>query len=311
MSNYYLSRAQPRDTAKYYLSRAQTRALSSEYPVGDPTGGAAYGEKNDPVTAIVGGTIVSSLLSSESSSDAAQSAADTSRQASDASVAEQRRQYDLSRADQQPFLTAGTGAVNRLAAGVGYGGEFGAATPFDFQYSADPGAAFRMSEGMKALDRSAAARGGLLSGATLKGAQRFGQDLGSQEYGNAFNRYVTRFNANTGERNQLYNRLAGVAGTGQTTAGQLASQGANMAGNVGNAYMTSAANQGNAMMAAAGQRQSAFGGAANMLGRMYGPQRGTDPYGGGGGFDSYGGGAYVSPASSGYYASTGDPYGMI
>lgn len=246
--------------------------------------------------------IGSALFSADSSSNAAQSAADTSRQASDASVAEQRRQYDLSRADQQPFLTAGTGAINRLAAGVGYGGEFGAATPFDFQYSEDPGAAFRMSEGMKALDRSAAARGGLLSGATLKGAQRFGQDLGSQEYGNAFNRYVTRFNANTGERNQLYNRLAGVAGTGQTTAGQLASQGSNMVGNVGNIMTGSAANQGNAMMAAAGQRQSAFGGAANALGRMYGPQRGTDPYGGGG---------YVSPASDAYYASTGNPYGMI
>ena len=216
--------------------------------------------------------IGSALFSADSSSNAAQSAADTSRQASDASVAEQRRQYDLSRADQQPFLTAGTGAVNRLAAGVGYGGEFGAAMPFDFQYSEDPGAGFRMAEGVKALDRSAAARGGLLSGATLKGVQRYGQDLGSQEYGNAFNRYVTRFNANTGERNQLYNRLAGVAGTGQTTAGQLASQGANMAGNVGNIMMGSAANTGNAAMAAAGARNSAYGGAANMLGRIYGPQ---------------------------------------
>ena len=49
----------------------------------------------------------------------------------------------------------------------------------DFQ--ADPGYAFRLSEGMKALDRTAAARGGLLSGATLNGAQRYGSDLASQE----------------------------------------------------------------------------------------------------------------------------------
>jgi hypothetical protein len=268
--------------SKYYFSRAQTRAWSSDYPIGDPTGGAAYGEKNDPVTAIIGGTIVSSLLSSESSSDAAETAAGASRQASDASVGEQRRQYDLSRADQQPFLTAGTGAVNQLATDLRPGGRFASATPFNFQYSEDPGYGFRMSEGIKALDRSAASRGGLLSGATMKGAQRYGQDLASQEYNNAFNRYVTGFNANTGERNQLYNRLAGVAGTGQTTAGQLASQGANMASNVGNAYMSSAANTGNAAMAAAGQRQSAFGGAANVLGRMYGPQRGqplNDIYG--------------------------------
>jgi hypothetical protein len=147
--------------------------------------------------------------------------------------------------------------------------------PFDFQYdqNTDPGYGFRFAEGMKGLERSAAARGGLLSGATLKGITRYGQDMGSQEYQNAFNRYLRpAFNANTGERNQLYNRLAGVAGTGQTATNQIGTQGANMASNIGNAYMNSAANTGNAAMAAAGQRTSAFGGAANVLGRMYGPQ---------------------------------------
>jgi hypothetical protein len=220
-------------------------------------------------TALVGG-----YLASEGSSDAADTAAQASREASDASIAEQRRQYDLNREDQAPYLAAGTGAVNRLGAGVAAGGEFGAATPFDFQYdqNTDPGYGFRFAEGMKGLERSAAARGGLLSGATLKGITRYGQDMGSQEYQNAFNRYLTGFNANTGERNQLYNRLAGVAGTGQTATNQIGTQGANMAGNIGNAYMTSAANTGNAAMAAAGARQSAFGGAANVLGRIYGPQ---------------------------------------
>jgi hypothetical protein len=225
--------------------------------------------------------IGSSLFGAESSSNAADTAAQASGQASAASIAEQRRQFDIAQANQAPFLAAGTGAVNRLGAGVGYGGEFGSTRPFDFQYdqNADPGTAFRMSEGIKALDRSAASRGGLLSGATLKGVQRYGQDLGSQEYNNAFNRYVTGFNANTGERNALYNRLAGVAGTGQTTAGQLASQGASMASNIGNLNMTSAANTGNAAMAAAGARNSAFGGAANVLGRMYGGYgSGSSPY---------------------------------
>jgi hypothetical protein len=115
-----------------------------------------------------------------------------SGRASDASIAEQRRQYDLNREDQAPYLAAGTGAVNRLGAGVAAGGEFGAATPFDFQYdqNTDPGYGFRFAEGMKGLERSAAARGGLLSGATLKGVQRYGQDMGSQEYQNAFNRYL-------------------------------------------------------------------------------------------------------------------------
>jgi hypothetical protein len=152
------------------------------------------------------------------------------------------------------------------------GGEFSRSfSSEDFLANQDPGYGFRMSEGMKALDRSAASRGGLLSGATLKGAQRYGQDLASQEYQNAFNRYQTN------RANQL-NPLQSLAGQGQTTATALGQQGANMASNIGNAYMTSAANTGNAAMAASGQRQSAFGGAANMLGRMYGPQvaRGYD-----------------------------------
>jgi hypothetical protein len=148
-----------------------------------------------------------------------------------------------------------------------------------------------MSEGMKALDRSAASRGGLLSGATLKGAQAYGQGLASQEYQNAFNRYQTN------RANQL-KPLQSLAGQGQTTATTLGQQGANMASNIGNAYMTNAANTGNAAMAAAGQRQSAFGGAANMLGRMYGPQRGTNPYGGGGGG---GGGDYYQPEDQDFF----------
>ena len=39
--------------SKIYFSRSMTRTLSADQPVGDPTGGAAYGEKNDPVSAII------------------------------------------------------------------------------------------------------------------------------------------------------------------------------------------------------------------------------------------------------------------
>jgi len=271
---------------KVYLSRAQTRAWSLDMPIGDPTGGPAYGERNDPVSAIIG------------------SAAQASGAASAASIAEQRRQYDLSRADYAPYLAAGTGAVNQLATDLRPGGRFATTTPFDFRYdqNTDPGYGFRFSEGMKALDRSAASRGGLLSGATLRGATRFGQDLAAGSRQNAFNEYLTGFNAQTGERNQLYNRYAGVAGTGQQATNQIGAQGANMASNIGNAYMTSAANTGNAAMAAAGIRQSAFSGGANMLGRMYGNKGFSNPFGG---TDSYqdisqsGSQGYIDPIAYG------------
>lgn len=113
-------------------------------------------------------------------------------------------------------------------------------------YEADPGYAFRLSEGQKALERSAAAKGGLNSGAAMKAAITYGQGQGSQEYGNAYNRY------NTNQTN-LYNRLAGLAGSGQTSANTLATVGQNTAnqisGNynaVGNAQAAGSIAQGNA-----------------------------------------------------------------
>jgi hypothetical protein len=104
-----------------------------------------------------------------------------------------------------------------------------------------------MSEGMKGLERSAAARGGLLSGSMLKGIQRFGQDLGSQEYMNAFNRYQA-------ERNARLNPLQSLAGMSQTSTNQLGAAGQAMASGVGEA------------MGAAGQaRASGYMGQANVL----------------------------------------------
>jgi hypothetical protein len=120
-----------------------------------------------------------------------------------------------------------------------YARDFGAA---DFQ--ADPGYAFRLSEGQKALDRSAAARGGLISGGALKAATRFGQDMGSQEFQNAYNRYQTN------RSNQL-NPLQSLMGAGQTSTNFLGQAGAANAANVGN-YMT-----GGAAAQAAGQVGSA------------------------------------------------------
>jgi hypothetical protein len=144
----------------------------------------------------------------------------------------------------------------------------------DFQ--ADPGYAFRLSEGMKALDRTAASRGGLLSGATLKGAQRYGSDLASQEYQNAFNRYQANRAAQAQEYGNAYNRfqterintlapLQSLAGVGQSASqqAQQASQNyatgaANTLGNYGNAAASNIIGAGNA-------RASGYMGGANAV----------------------------------------------
>jgi hypothetical protein len=128
----------------------------------------------------------------------------------------------------------------------------------DFQQ--DPGYAFRMSEGMKALNASMAAKGLGVSGTSIKGATRFGQEAGSQEYANAFNRYQTN------RSNQL-NPLGSLMTLGQNAA---ANQGGSMGTygtNVGNAYMGQGINQGNALLAGAQSRSSSYGDIANLYGR--------------------------------------------
>ena len=111
-------------------------------------------------------------------------------------------------------------------------------------FTQDPGYEFRLSEGQKAIERSAAARGGLQSGSALKAAARYGQEMGSQEYQNAFNRYqVNRSNQLT----PLYglmntgigaaNNLTDIAGaTGASRANAINAQGTyNASGQVGSA----------------------------------------------------------------------------
>jgi hypothetical protein len=145
----------------------------------------------------------------------------------------------------------------------------------DFQQ--DPGYAFRMSEGMKALDRSAAARGGLLSGAALKGAQRFGQDLGSQEYQNAFNRYQTN-------RANKLNPLQSLMGAGQTAAGQVANAGQNYANQAGQNYMNAGNARASGYVGSANAWSNAIGNAYNqynqnqMMNQMFPQGGGTAGY---------------------------------
>jgi hypothetical protein len=157
---------------------------------------------------------------------------------------------------QQPFTTAGTTSVNQLSAMTQPGGaatkEF-AYQPFNYQ--ADPGYAFRMKQGMDAMNATAAARGGLISGNALKAGQTFGQEMGSQEYGAAFNRYLQNYaNAqNTFQlnRNNLLDPLKFLTNVGQAGA-------SNQAANVGSFGAANAANtMGAANATAAGQIGSA------------------------------------------------------
>ena len=151
-------------------------------------------------------------------------------------------------------------------------------------YQADPGYAFRLAEGQKAIERSAAARGGTQSGAALKAAARFGQDLGSQEYQNAFNRYQVN------RSNQL-NPLQSLMGAGQSATNTLTSaagqQGQNQAANIYGAGQARASGYIGSSNALAGALQGIGSAASNYP--LYQAQIENLKRGGTGGF---GGGGY-------------------
>lgn len=206
---------------------------------------------------LAAGGAVGSLMSSRQQAGAAQGAANTYAASGDRAAEIQREMFERQVELQRPFREAGEQALNKLILASDY-------TPFSMQqFQADPGYAFRLSEGQKALERSAAARGGLMSGGALKAAQQYGQEMGSQEYQNAFNRYQA-------ERTSRLQPLQSLAGVGQTSAQSLGSAAQQYGANVGNIGMGVGAAQGNALMAGAQARSSAYQGIAQSIGNLMG-----------------------------------------
>jgi hypothetical protein len=203
-------------------------------------------------TAAIGGAAISGK--------AAKKAAATQERAAQDATAAQERMFQRQTELQEPFRQGGLTAQQEIMQLLGIGGDKTAAGYGSLgksfgteQFQQDPGYAFRQAEGMKALERSAAARGNLLSGSTLKGVQRFGQDLASQEYQNAFNRYQV-------ERSAKLNPLQSLMGSGQSAtnvmtgaAGQMGQNEASNIYNAGQARASGYVGQANALTNALGQ----------------------------------------------------------
>lgn len=150
---------------------------------------------------LAGASVVSGLLGSSASKRAARA----QEQATQASIAEQRRQFDITQQNMQPWLETGRNALATLQ------------DPNAFQQS--PGYNFLQQQGMQGIERSAAARGGAASGNALKALAQFNTGLAQQDYGN------------------WWNRQAGLAGVGQAAATNLGNFGAQTANNVSNSLM--------------------------------------------------------------------------
>ncbi len=150
--------------------------------------------------AAVGGALLAS--------DGAKSAARTQAHATDNATAEQQREYDINQANQQPYIDAGKTALGQYQTAINK-----PTTAADVMAN-DPGYAFELQQGQTALDRKIAAMGGRVSGAALKATDQYATNYATTGYNAAYQRSQDRLN-----------RLASLAGLGQTATGASAAAG--------------------------------------------------------------------------------------
>jgi hypothetical protein len=216
--------------------------MSTEYPIGDPTGGAAYREMRDPVTAAImavstiGGSVISSNAAKsagQQQSDAALQAAQMQQQTANAQIPMLQSIYGDNRTalnnlynqnwtNAQPYQTTGTTGANQLTdlANSGYfTKQFG---PQDLQSNLAPNYQFMLNQGLGAANQQMNVAGG---GSNIaRGATKFAEDYASNAYQQAFNNFQT-------QRTGIYNTLAGIAGIGQTANTVQSSLAGNLMGN--------------------------------------------------------------------------------
>jgi len=200
--------------------------------------------------AVIGAAVVGATASTIASNKAAGAAG----KASQNSVQEQQREYDQARSDNTPFRTTGVSALDQVAKLYGLdttdanGNVVKGSGKADFSsFSNSPDFQFNMQQGQDAINRSAAAKGGLLSGAAVKAGQTYASGLAS----NQFNSYV--------------GHLEGLAGAGQSATNATTAAGTNMANQNSAAYT----NAGNARASAYNENGQTIANTANGLASNY------------------------------------------
>ena len=179
-----------------------------------------------------------SALSGMIAQQGAQAGGNMAANAANRAAQMQQEEATRARAAASPWTASGTAAVSKITNLLGLGsietngGNYNTygwnptgakekqdAAFADFQTT--PGYQFRMDEGSKALDRSAASRGMLRSGAQQKALTAFGQGIASEEYGN----YMGNLLSMSGLGNQAASSANNTSGQLTQSAGNLIAQG--------------------------------------------------------------------------------------
>lgn len=265
----------------------------------------------DPSIALgAGGALISSILGfkgADKQAAAATSSAQLQADAANEARQQQADQYQQTRDDLDPWRHAGGQAIGQLSGLLG-SGELGKFAPSQFQQAGqdpysqyqrsmqpldvnvneDPGYQFRLQQGQEALEGGAAARGGLFSGQAGKELMQFGQQLGSQEYQNAYNRaagerafgqqaYGQAYGQDMQNQQKqimqqqtLYNMLSGVAGQGKDAATSLGNFGQAQATQSGQYGMAGASALGRGEQQSAGYYADAYQNVGDQLMALFG-----------------------------------------
>jgi len=204
--------------------------------------------------AVVGSAVVggySAYKSGKAQEKAAKESAKSQEAIADENVALQRELAEQQREDFAPWRDIGEQALNQMWEGV----QSGAFEVGDIDVTKDPGYQFRMDQGIEALDKSAAARGRLLSGAQQKGVTDYSQNVASQEYANAYAREAN-------EKARKYNMLSGLSSGGQASAAGQAQATSNLASTSGNILSNLGQSQAQSQYAQGQARAGAYQGMA-------------------------------------------------
>ena len=237
---------------KIYASRSQTKAMGLHDPIGDPFGGVAYGERNDPVTAAIavgGAGLVGSMIQGNAAQKAAQTQADANARAQEQLLATGQKASE----QYAPYTQLGQTGVNALNANMPYlTHQF---NNQDLNAQLAPNYAFQLQQGQGATNAASNATGGMMGGNALKGLQDYTQNFAGNAYQNAFNNYQA-------QQTNIYNRLAGIAGIGMQGATGTANAQLGTGSNI--AQLT----QGIGQAQAAGQmgQANAYAGGVNNIG---------------------------------------------
>lgn len=189
------------------------------------------------VAGAIGGAVIGGVASNM--------AADTQASAANNATNVQQQMYEQTLQNEQPYMTAGSTALNTL------NGQLPTLNApinnTNWQQYMDPGYQFQLGQGQQALQNSQAAGDGSLSGSALKGLVQYNQNYANTAYSNAFNQYQT-------QNSNIYSRLANLANLGQ-----------NAAAGTGQAAVSTAANEANTITAAGNAQAAGIVGTGNAI----------------------------------------------